>query len=209
MGADPCPDSILRQSVFFHHATEHAVLRHHHGHGSGYRCESSTYQRDLLHIKRSHEPALLASYANQASHLCKGTDLHPYNQPCHVHRCGSHHPAVSRLLAYGGCLRTCHHHHYADDHIAAWRLPAHKGCIAIHHDTVYWRILYHRGGISCSQSVKVSRRRMVYDAYWQYIVPDDVCVGSCHKDTPPVHQRQTVGRLLSDHLRHQSRWEHP
>ena len=126
-----------------------------------------------------------------------------------MYRCGSHHPAVSRLLAYGGCLRTCHHHHHADDHIAAWRLPAHKGCIAIHHDTVYWRILHHRGGVSCSQSVKVSRRRMVYDAYWLYIVPDDVCVGSCHKDTPPLHQRQTAGRLLSNHLRHQSRWEHP
>ena len=71
------------------------------------------------------------------------------------------------------------------------------------------RCKINKDGVSCSQSVKVSRRRMVYDAYWLYIVPDDVCVGSCHKDTPPLHQRQTAGRLLSNHLRHQSRWEHP
>lgn len=72
MGAEPCADSIVRESILFHHAAEPTVLLHHHGHGCGNRCESGTYQRNLLHIERSHEPALLAPHANQASYPCKG-----------------------------------------------------------------------------------------------------------------------------------------
>ena len=114
-------------STVHHHAAEPTVLLHHHGHGCGNRCESGTYQRNLLHIERSHEPALLAPHANQASYPCKGTALYPDDQPCHVHRRGYHHPALSRLLAHGGSLRTRHHHHHADDHPAARFLPAQQG----------------------------------------------------------------------------------
>lgn len=127
MGAEPCADSIVRESILFHHAAEPTVLLHHHGHRCGNRCESGTYQRNLLHIERSHEPALLAPHANQASYPCKGTALYPDDQPCHVHRRGYHHPALSRLLAHGGSLRTRHHHHHADDHPAARFLPAQQG----------------------------------------------------------------------------------
>ena len=128
MGAEPYPDCLLRESVLFHHATEHADFCHHHGHGCGNRCQSGTYQRHLLHIERSHEPALLATHANQASYPCKGTALYPGNQPRHVHRRGAHHPALPRLLAHGGSLWSRHHHHHADDHPAARFLPAHQGC---------------------------------------------------------------------------------
>lgn len=176
MGTEPCADSIVRESILFHHAAEPTVLLHHHGHGCGNRCESGTYQRNLLHIERSHEPALLAPHANQASYPCKGTALYPDDQPCHVHRRGYHHPALSRLLAHGGSLRTRHHHHHADDHPAARFLPAQQGRVANPHDIVYGRILHHRGHLSGSQPVEVSRRRMVYGAHRRHPVPDDVCM---------------------------------
>ena len=165
MGAESCADSLLRESVLCHHAAEHTCLRHHYGHWCGYRCESGTHQRYLLHLERSHEPALLAPYANQASHTCKRAALYPRNQPCHVHRCGPHHPAVSRLLTHGGCLRTRHYYHHADDYIVARFLPAQQGYGATFHDIVYWHILHHRGHLLNCQFVKVSRRRLVHNAH--------------------------------------------
>lgn len=70
MGAESCRYGAGCESVLCHHAAEHAVLRYHHGHGCGNRCEPGTHQRNLLHIERSHEPALLAAHANQASYPC-------------------------------------------------------------------------------------------------------------------------------------------
>ena len=148
LGAEPCVNSLVRESVLFHNATEHVVLRHHHGHGCGNRGKSGTYQRHLLYIERSHEPALLAAYAYKASYPCKRTTLYPDDQPCHVHRRGSHHTALSRLLAHGGCVRTRHHHHHADDHPAAQFLPAQQGRGTSPHDIVYGRILHHRSHLS-------------------------------------------------------------
>ena len=168
-------------------------FRHHHGHGCGNRGKSGTYQRHLLYIERSHEPALLAAYAYKASYSCKGTTLYPDDQPCHVHRRGSHHPALSRLLTHGGSLRTRHHYHHADDHPAARFLPAQQGRGTSPHDIVYGRILHHRSHLSGSQPIKVSRWRMVYDAHWRNPVPDDVCMGSGHEDTTPLCLHQTAG----------------
>ena len=93
-----------------------------------------------------------------------------------------------------------HHRHHADDHSVARFLPAQQGRGAGLHPAVYGRILHHRGNLPGSQPVKIPRRRMVYDAHWRDTVSHYVCVGSGHKDTPPLHQHQTAGQLLSDYL---------
>ena len=118
---------------------------------------------------------------------------HPDDQLRHVHRRGSHHPALPQLLAHGGSLRTRHHHHHADDYPAARFLPAQQGSGTDFHDAVYGRILHHRSHLPDCQSVKVSCRWMVYDAHWRNPVPDDVRVGESHEDTPPLYQHQTAG----------------
>ena len=103
------------------------------------------------------------------------------------------HPALPRLLAHGGSLRTRHHHHHADDYPAARFLPAQQGSGTDFHDAVYGRILHHRSHLPDCQSVKVSCRWMVYDAHWRNPVPDDVRVGESHEDTTPLYQHQTAG----------------
>ena len=106
---------------------------------------------------------------------------------------GAHHPALPRLLTHGSSLRTCHYHHHADDHPAARFLPAQQGRGTGLHPAIYGRILHHRSHLPGSQSVKIPRRRMVYDAHWRNPVPDDVCMGESHEDTQPLYQYQTTG----------------